>query len=128
MIIFTKPSHGSPNQKKLIINQPEQTEKPMKDVAKLLKILPPTFRTTTPSSPSTVKEHYPRTVSLVKNLVSPLPEEYRFLTEVLLSVLLSGKFLKRFLTKRSSWRMVNRLPQYSSRCQQIMWYLYFRCD
>ena len=26
MIIFTKPSHGSPNQNKLIINQPEQTE------------------------------------------------------------------------------------------------------
>ena len=45
MIIFTKPSHGSPNQNKLI-NQPEQTEKPMKDVAKLLKILPPTFNET----------------------------------------------------------------------------------
>ncbi|WP_368739146.1 sigma 54-interacting transcriptional regulator [Enterococcus faecalis] len=77
---------------KLIINQPEQTEKPMKDVAKLLKILPPTFNETMllPVQ-AQLKEHYPRTVSLVKNLVSPLPEEYRFLTEVLLSVLLSGE-------------------------------------
>lgn len=74
---------------KLIINQ---TEKPMKDVAKLLKILPPTFNETMllPVQ-AQLKEHYPRTVSLVKNLVSPLPEEYRFLTEVLLSVLLSGE-------------------------------------
>ncbi|MCS5458212.1 sigma 54-interacting transcriptional regulator [Enterococcus faecalis] len=77
---------------KLIINQPEQTEKPMKDVAKLLKILPPTFNETVLLPVQTqLKEHYPRTVSLVKNLVSPLPEEYRFLTEVLLSVLLSGE-------------------------------------
>ena len=93
MITFTKPSHGSPNQNKLIINQPEQTEKPMKDVAKLLKILPPTFNETMllPVQ-AQLKEHYPRTVSLVKNLVSPLPEEYRFLTEVLLSVLLRGNF------------------------------------
>lgn len=77
---------------KLIINQPEQTEKPMKDVAKLLKILPPTFNEIMllPVQ-AQLKEHYPRTVSLVKNLVSPLPEEYRFLTEVLLSVLLSGE-------------------------------------
>ena len=58
-----------------------------------------------------LKEHYPRTVSLVKNLVSPLPEEYRFLTEVLLSVLLSGEISETIPYKRSSWRMVNRLPQ-----------------
>ena len=64
----------------------------MKDVAKLLKILPPTFNETVllPVQ-AQLKEHYPRTVSLVKNLVSPLPEEYRFFTEVLLSVLLSGE-------------------------------------
>ncbi|MEO2450753.1 RNA polymerase subunit sigma-54, partial [Enterococcus faecalis] len=45
---------------KLIINQPEQTEKPMKDVAKLLKILPPTFNETMllPVQ-AQLKEHYP---------------------------------------------------------------------
>ena len=64
MIIFTKPSHGSPNQNKLIINQPEQTEKPMKDVAKLLKILPPTFNETVllpvqTQLKNTIRERFP---------------------------------------------------------------------
>lgn len=67
----------------------------MKDTAKLLKILPSMFNETVLLPVWTrLKEHYPQAISLVKSLVSPLPEEYRFLTEILLSILLSGEISK----------------------------------
>lgn len=101
----------------------------MKDVAKLLKILPPTFNETVLLPVQTqLKEHYPRTVSLVKNLVSPLPEEYRFLTEVLLSVLLSGEISETIPYQALLVAHGESTATSIRRCQQIMWYLYFRCD